>query len=192
MPGLPKQLTAGPRKLAMPIAALAGLATVALVGVALAKTLTLQVARNATVMNTAGMSSHENIVVNARGRAVYELSGDSKSHPECTKANGCFRFWPPVTVGSASQLNAGAGIKGKLGVWRRDGFLQVTLGGRPLYTFASDRQKHRATGQGLKSFGGIWQVSRASRTPGGMSTLPPPSTTAPTTTTTPCLYAPCY
>ena len=57
----------------------------------MAKTFTLQVAKDATVMNTAGKTSTENIAVNPHGRAVYLLSGDKKSHPECTKANGCLR-----------------------------------------------------------------------------------------------------
>jgi predicted lipoprotein with Yx(FWY)xxD motif len=118
--------------------------------------------------------------------AVYTLSGDSARHPECTQANGCFTFWPPVKVASAKSVSRAAGVKGRLGTWRRDGFLQLTLNGHPLYTFSQDRQKDHATGEGLHTFGGTWHVSRA----GGASTgstgsqSQPPMTTGTTTTPT--------
>ena len=48
----------------------AGVPTAALVGVALAKTSTLQVALKAKEMKTMGMTIRENIVVNSRGRAA--------------------------------------------------------------------------------------------------------------------------
>jgi predicted lipoprotein with Yx(FWY)xxD motif len=172
-------------------AAIAGFATAALVGVALAKTFTLQVAKGAKVTNTMSRSTSENIVANSRSRAVYALTGDSKRHPECTKANGCFQFWFPVNVSSAKQLTKAPGISGKLGVWHRNGFFQVTLAGHPLYTFAGDTQKDAATGEGIKSFGGTWHVAKATNT--DTKTTTTGTTTTPTgTTTTPCLYPPCY
>jgi predicted lipoprotein with Yx(FWY)xxD motif len=173
----------------MPVAAIVGLATAGLVGVAFAKTFTLHVVRNATVMNTAGTTKHESIVVNPRGRAVYALSGDSQHHPECTKASGCFKFWPPVTVSSAKKLNKGPGVAGRLGVWHRNGLVQVTLAGHPLYAFAADAHKGLATGEGLRSFGGTWHVIKASAAKPGTTTTPAGSTT---TSTTPCLYPPCH
>lgn len=173
---------------AMVLAAAAGFGAAALVGVAVAKTYTLQVAKNAKVGN-----KRENIVVTSRGFAVYTLTGDSKQHPKCTKANGCFQFWPPVTVASAKQLSKAPGVPGKLGVWQRNGFLQVTLGGRPVYRFAPDTQKGVAGGEGIKSFGGTWHVVKASNAGGTRSTTTMTSTTSPTTTTRPCAYPPyCY
>ncbi len=164
----------------------AGFAAAALVGVALAKTVTLQVAKNARVTNQSGTTKTQNIVVNARGFALYTLTGDSKSHPKCTKANHCFSFWPPLTVSSAKQLSKAPGIKGKLGVWHRNGFFQVTLAGHPVYRFAPDTQRHHATGEGVVSFGGTWHVQKPGAT-SGSATMP--TTTMPTTTT--CLYPPC-
>ena len=74
------------------------------VGLALAKSLTLGVANNATVTNfNTHASKQETIAVNSPGFAAYWLSGDSKTHPKCTKANGCFQFWLPVTVTSAGK-----------------------------------------------------------------------------------------
>lgn len=178
-----------PKLAAATIAVVAGLATAAGVGVALAKTFTIQVAKNAKVTSQAGNTTTENIVVTSSGRAVYTLSGDSVSHPKCTKANGCFGFWPPVTVSSASKLSKGPGVKGKLGVWHRNGFLQVTLAGHPLYRFSPDSQRDHATGEGIHSFGGTWHVVKAV---GSTSTSNGTTNTMTTTTSTSCLYPPCY
>jgi predicted lipoprotein with Yx(FWY)xxD motif len=114
---------------------------------------------------------------------VYTLSGDTTRHPKCTKASGCFSFWPPVTVSSAKSLTKAAGVKGKLGTFKRNGIIQVTLSGHPLYTFANDRKRAAATGEGVNGFGGIWHVVKESS--GGQSTGSTPTMTTPTTTTSP-------
>lgn len=161
------------------VAAAAGLATAVMADITLARSFTLQEAKGAPVTNQSHKTTNENIVVNAKARAVYALTGDSKTHPECTKANHCFTFWPPVTVASRASLSKGPGVTGKLGVWNRDGFLQVTISGHPLYTYAGDLQQRNATGEGVVSFGGTWHVRQA-----GSMTAPPGTTTSTTTTST--------
>ena len=99
------------------------------------------------------------LLVNAKGLPVYLLTGDSVSHPICK--GSCLTYWPAVTTTSMKPA-LGAGIKGKIGVWRHNKINQVTLNGHPLYTFAQD-SKDTALGQGVKSFGGVWWVM----TPGG-------------------------
>lgn len=179
---------------------------------------TLQLARHASVTDQTSKTTVESIVVNVRGHAVYELSGDSAHHPECTQADGCFQFWPPITVSSRRSLHKATGIRGRLGTWRRDGFLQVTLNGHPLYRFFHDSRARVATGEGVTSFGGTWHVLRGpgkSSSPGSpsptttstsstTSTSPTTGTSSTTTstststtststsTTTSCLYPPCY
>lgn len=157
------------------VALFAAAATLILAGVALAKSLTLKVDKNAPVTNTAGHTTHENIVVSSHGAALYLLTGDSKRHPECTKAKGCFGIWPPLTVASARKLSKAAHIHGKLTVWHRNGFNQVVLGGHPLYMYAGDTHRNAAMGEGIVSFGGTWHVIKASSSasstpPGGGST----------------------
>ncbi len=161
------------------IAGLAGGGALALPAIAAAKSpATLSIATNVPVKNNL-----DSVVVNPRGLTVYTLSGENVHHLQCTKANTCFKFWLPVQVNSArTKLTAARGIKGKLGTLHRDGIYQVTLGGRPLYTFIGDGTKRRsATGEGIVSFGGTWHVialrSQSSRT----STM---STTTASTTTT--------
>jgi hypothetical protein len=90
-----------------------------------------------------------------------------------------------VTVSSAKNLSKAAGIKGKLGTFKRSGITQVTLGGHPLYMFANDHKKHDATGEAVNAFGGIWHVVKG---PGGSSSSSP----APSTPTTPTSPYPGY
>ncbi|MBV9050740.1 MAG: hypothetical protein JOY58_20930, partial [Solirubrobacterales bacterium] len=165
--------------------ALAGFIAAAMVAVAIANTFTLSISKNAQVKSANGKTARENVVVNARGFAVYTLSGDSPSHAKCTAANGCFRFWPPVKVASAKSLSKASGVSGKLGVWRRNGLMQVTLGGHPLYTFADDTHRGLATGEGLQSFHGTWHVIKASsaKAPAAGSGTTPTTETPPTTGT---------
>jgi predicted lipoprotein with Yx(FWY)xxD motif len=143
-----------------------------LAAVAVAKTMTLSVAKNAKVTD---MSTHtsklENVGVDSRGFAVYTLSGETSHHVKCTKASGCLNFWFPVTAKSKQSLSKSKSIKGKLGLWHRGNIKQVTLNDHPLYTFKLDTSKRQATGQNVVSFGGTWHVVTAS---GGSSSSPPP------------------
>jgi predicted lipoprotein with Yx(FWY)xxD motif len=167
-------------------AALAGVAAAALVSAAIAKTFTLKVGKHATVTNTRGVTRKEGIAVSSKGFAVYTLTGDSRRHQECVKRNGCFALWPPVKVSSVKKLSKAPGIKGKLGKLRRDGFVQVTLGGHPLYTYAADIHRGKATGEGIKSFGGIWHVVkvRGSSSSSSSTTTTMSTSTGMTSTTT--------
>jgi predicted lipoprotein with Yx(FWY)xxD motif len=104
--------------------------------------------------------SHQ-LLVDAKGLPVYLLTGDKPSHPLCKGA--CLTYWPAVTTSSMHPA-LGAGVKGKVGVWHHNKINQVTLNGHPLYTYAQDR-KGTANGEGLKSFGGVWEVMSAGGTP---------------------------
>ncbi len=149
----------------MLVAAIAGVAVAALAGLAVARSFTLQTDKNAQVTSVKGVTKRENVVANTQGVAVYTLTHDSIQHPGCTKANGCFAFWFPVTVHSkSSKLTKAPGIKGKLRLFHRNGFFQVTLDNHPLYTFKLDNKlKGVAKGEGIPSFGGVWHVVTTSR-----------------------------
>ena len=160
-------------------ALIAAIAVIAVTGMALARlTPTLSIARHVAVAGTT-----ENVVATSRGLTVYTLSGESTRHLKCRKANGCFAVWLPVTTTKAtSALTPNSGIHGALGELRRNGLRQITLGGRPLYTFAGDGGKARRTaGEGISSFGGVWHVVAASRS----ATTAPSSTTTSSTTSNP-------
>jgi predicted lipoprotein with Yx(FWY)xxD motif len=143
---------------------------------------TIGVAKNGTVTNQQKVTKAEAIAVNSKGRAIYYLAPETVHHALCTQANGCLAVWPPVTVPTAkSKPSAATGIKGKLGIWHRNGFFQVTLAGHPLYTFVADSKKDDATGEGIVHFGGTWHVIKA---PAASKTTQLGSTTSTTSTTT--------
>jgi predicted lipoprotein with Yx(FWY)xxD motif len=68
--------------------------------------------------------------------------------------NDCTSIWLPLAA--HGKPTAGDGVSGKLGTVKRpDGASQVTLDGRPLYRFAEDTDKGKATGNNVKdNFGG--------------------------------------
>lgn len=166
--------------------AISGFAMAALVGVAIAKSFTLKVEKNAKVTDQQGVTKHKNILT-FHGSAVYMLTGDKKSHPECASST-CLQAWPPVTVSSAKKLSKAPGISGKLGVWRHQGLghmiNQVTLGGHPLYNFSNDKPNGAATGEGI-SFGPteVWHAFAAvsSKSTGGQGSGTPSGTGSTTT-----------
>ena len=123
----------------------------------------------------------ERIVVDASGRTVYTLSGETSRHLMCTSSQ-CLRFWPPVTTSAHGKLKAGRGVRGKLGRLSRNGKVQVTLGGRPLYRFSGDSAAGQTHGEGIQSFGGTWHVVKAS---GSSSSRPTTPSTTPSYSTTP-------
>ena len=69
----------------------------------------------------------------------------------------CATYWPPLI---AQTPTAGAGLKASLlgTAKRRDGKLQVTYNGHPLYFFAEDKKAGDVKGQGFVHFGGAWWV----------------------------------
>jgi predicted lipoprotein with Yx(FWY)xxD motif len=188
------------RMVLMLLAGTTGAGLAVLVGVAVAKSFTLSVTKNAKVTNFMSSQPHttksESIVTALGGSAVYTLSGDSKSHPKCVASNGCFAIWPPVTIAAGKKATKAPGVKGKLTTWKRNGFTQLVLAGHPLYFFAGDGTKKRvATGQAIMTFGGTWHVVAVDpATAKTVSTSGPAPTTPtyPTTPTTPTTPTPPY
>jgi predicted lipoprotein with Yx(FWY)xxD motif len=161
--------------------ACAGVFAVAAVGlVALAAT-ALGASSTLTLGSANSAKLHKQIVVNPQGRTLYVLTPETTKHLLC-KSKECLTNWPPVLVKSAkAKLKAGAGVQGKLGVFRRsNGTFQVTLRGLPLYRYAGDSAKGQVNGEGIESFGGTWHAVGASSgtstsKPSMPSSPPPPS-----------------
>src|SRR4051812_34845486 len=99
------------------------------------------------------------VLVNGHGQTLYLFEKDKHGKSACY--GQCAKFWPPaLTTGKA---NAGAGVKGSLlgTTKRKDGKLQVTYNGRPLYAFLMDKKPGQAKGEGTKFFGAEWYVMNA-------------------------------
>ncbi|HEY1572603.1 MAG TPA: hypothetical protein VGG05_14770 [Pseudonocardiaceae bacterium] len=92
------------------------------------------------------------ILVDPTGAALYTNDQDS-GKPRCVTKD-CVAVWVPLMVPSGQQPTEGPGVGGTIGTVAVGGRDQVTLDGKPLYTFALDGPG-QAQGNGLgDSFGG--------------------------------------
>lgn len=96
------------------------------------------------------------ILVDADGMTLYLFEADTDGSSTCY--DDCAASWPALIDDAPS---AGAGVdESLLGTTERDdGEVQVTYGGQPLYSFASDRAPGDVEGQGV---GDVWFVVDAS------------------------------
>lgn len=104
-----------------------------------------------------GSTSLGRVVVNSAGWTLYVFGHDTAGKSTCY--TGCSSTWAPLlTVG---RPVAGAGIKASLlgTTKRRDGKLQVTYAGHPLYRFAGDSGSGQTNGEG---YGNLWFAVSAS------------------------------
>jgi predicted lipoprotein with Yx(FWY)xxD motif len=91
------------------------------------------------------------VLVNARGRTLYDLQGDSAKHLTCT--GGCLSSWIPLS-GPASAT--GSAKAADLGQAKRGSSTQVTYAGHPLYTFVGDTLAGDVSGEGIETAGKKW------------------------------------
>ena len=79
-------------------------------------------------------SAFGRVLFDANGQVVYAFENDRRNRSNCTSAE-CVEAWPPVLT--REQPSAGAGVDARLlgTIRRRDGTLQVTYNGRPLYFY---------------------------------------------------------
>jgi predicted lipoprotein with Yx(FWY)xxD motif len=110
--------------------------------------------RGATV-KIAG-SSLGRILVDSKGITLYDFVKDKGTTSACYGA--CAALWPPLLT--TGKPVAGPGVRASLlgTTKRKDGKLEITYGGHPLYYFVTDRKPGQTTGQGVNQFGGPWWV----------------------------------
>lgn len=97
-------------------------------------------------------------LVDGQRRPLYAFTPDRAGRTS-TCYGACAQVWPPLIATGAPDGAATELDRDKLGlIKRRDGRLQVTYNGWPLYTYAKDRGERRPTGQDVESFGGAWYL----------------------------------
>lgn len=100
-------------------------------------------------------TSHGTYLSDDDGHAVYLFTADSNGKSACEGA--CAKAWPPMMTSGAPL--AGPGVEaGLLGTIPRQGGMQVTYHGMPLYYFAGDKRAGSTAGQGINHFGGEWYL----------------------------------
>jgi predicted lipoprotein with Yx(FWY)xxD motif len=119
------------------------------------------------------------VLATSSGMTLYLFKADHGKKSACY--GKCATFWPPVMKNG--KLSAAKGVKAKLlgTTKRKNGKLQVTYKGHPLYRFKLDKGSGQATGQGQNFFGGLWYVVSSG---GSAITKAPPSTGTTTNSTT--------
>ncbi|HWB69503.1 MAG TPA: hypothetical protein VG518_05960 [Solirubrobacterales bacterium] len=100
------------------------------------------------------------VLVSSKGLTLYDFRRDKGGKSACYGA--CAQVWPPLTTGAAPQPSNGV-VVAKLGTTRRkDGTVQVTYAGHPLYLYAADTKPGDAKGNDIDSFGGQWYALQPS------------------------------
>jgi predicted lipoprotein with Yx(FWY)xxD motif len=78
------------------------------------------------------------VLVDSEGRTLYSAVVEQDGRIRCTGA--CESFWDPVSASATEAESASADLDLELGVVERpDGNRQLTLDGRPLYSFTQER-----------------------------------------------------
>ncbi len=104
---------------------------------------------------TVGESEFGKMLFDSNKQAIYIFENDPKGESVCY--GECAEAWPPVFTDG--EPVAGKGVKASLlgTVKRRDGKLQVTYAGKPLYLYAHERPGEVRC-HNVKLNGGLWWV----------------------------------
>lgn len=104
----------------------------------------------------AAQTSLGSVLVDGQGRTVYMFAADKNGKSVCD--GSCATYWPPVPAPTTLPASL-PGVTAKLGTTTRgDGSMQLTVGGRPVYTYVGDKAPGATAGQGTNLSGGLWWV----------------------------------
>lgn len=107
-------------------------------------------------LGAAEISGLGTVLVDSEGMTVYMFAKDQGTTSSCYGT--CEQGWPPVLAEGKPTAGEGA-MTSQLGTTeRKDGTMQVTYAGHPLYTFVEDKAPGEATGNESTAFGGKWSV----------------------------------
>jgi predicted lipoprotein with Yx(FWY)xxD motif len=85
------------------------------------------------------------VLVDSEGMTVYLFTPDEGTTSTCY--GGCESAWPPVVAEGKPTAGEGATSSALGTTKRKDGTMQVTYNGHPLYTFSGDTAPGEAVGQ---------------------------------------------
>ena len=114
----------------------------------------------AAVVTAASAPKLGRIIVDSKGFTLYDFHKDKGTTSSCY--GGCAKVWPPLISEGNPEAGEGA-MASKLGTTeRKDGTLQVTYAGHPLYTYTADTKPGDAKGNDFSSFGAEWYALQPS------------------------------
>jgi len=95
-------------------------------------------------------------IVDGKGFTLYLFEKDKNGKSACYAS--CAKVWAPLITSSKPSASAGV-VASKVGTTKRkDGKLQATYGGHPLYHYDDDHKPGQTEGEGSKEFGAEWYV----------------------------------
>jgi predicted lipoprotein with Yx(FWY)xxD motif len=106
------------------------------------------------IVSAAKVGDLGTILVDSQGLTLYDFHADKGGKSACYDA--CAAAWPPLLTEGDPQAQ-GPADRSMLGTSKRkDGTLQVTYNGWPLYTYAGDQNPGEANGNDIDQFGAEW------------------------------------
>ncbi|HEY0259188.1 MAG TPA: hypothetical protein VGC18_04995 [Lacisediminihabitans sp.] len=139
---------------ALAIVTLAGCASMAASGSGSTGSAPSSSSSSTAVSGDAGVAktSLGTIVVDGKGMTAYFFDKDTANSGMSACTGQCESLWPAIT--SSSTTPTVSGISGTVGtITGVAGGNQITIDGRPIYTFSGDKAAGDVNGQGLM---GIW------------------------------------
>ncbi|MCE7002951.1 hypothetical protein LWC34_08930 [Kibdelosporangium philippinense] len=109
------------------------------------------------------------VLVDVKGMTLYRFDKDTADPPQSNCDGDCVTSWPPVLVAHNGRIFLTGVDKSDVGVVRRaDGFLQVTVGGWPVYRHIDDKKPGDTKGQGVgKTWFGVTPTGKKAGAPAG-------------------------
>ena len=99
------------------------------------------------------------VLVDSKGFTLYYFKKDKGGKSACYGA--CAEGWPPLTTEGAAKGMGGVQASKLDTTKRKDGTMQVTYAGWPLYTYVVDKKPGEANGNDIDAFGGEWYALHA-------------------------------
>jgi len=106
--------------------------------------------------DAATVSVTEGHLVGNEGMSLYLFEPDERSASTCYDA--CAAAWPPLITDGAPKAEGDAKASLLGAAARKDGAMQVTYNGWPLYYFVKDEKPGDTVGRDKKGFGGEWYL----------------------------------
>lgn len=94
------------------------------------------------------------VIVDAEGMTLYDFHKDKGTTSSCYGA--CAEAWPPLLTEGAPKATGGAEASLLGTTKRKDGTVQVTYNGHPLYGFEGDQKPGETNGNDIDGFGAQW------------------------------------
>lgn len=119
------------------------------------------------------------IVVNGKGMTAYFYDRDKANSGKSACIGVCLAYWPPILSAQARPIVSG--VSGRISsIPTAKGKRQITINGRPIYSYSLDKVPGDVLGQGVQ---GIWHVlSGSGHEIKGVKVLSPEATPAASTT----------